>query len=143
MLAELSIFAGINSALLSRLEAEAPRRRFAAGQTIFSENEPGESLFVITSGAVEISRDAQKVAELPAGAFFGELALISDLPRSATARAAADSELLEISRELFHSFFGNDLALSYQISRAITQRLNSNAAAEGSPIRPGSIQLEV
>lgn len=143
MLADLSIFAGINPALLARLEAEASRRQFAAGQAIFAQNEPGESLFVIISGAVEISRDDQKVAELPAGAFFGELALISDLPRSATAWAAADSELLEISRELFQTFFGNDLQLSYQISRAITQRLNSNLAAAGQQVRPGRHQLEV
>jgi len=77
--------------------------RCAAGHIILSEGEPGQSVFVLASGAVRVfvrdtSGSNAQVAELREGAFFGEMATLSSRPRSATVTAAGACELLELDR---------------------------------------------
>ena len=77
---------------------------FQKGETIFEENTTGKSIMVIISGEVRITQRARISGEetltvLKKGDFFGEMALLEDLPRSATAIAHSDTFMLEISRE--------------------------------------------
>jgi CRP/FNR family cyclic AMP-dependent transcriptional regulator len=79
-------------------------RQIAAGTVLFQAGEPGESLFVVRSGEIELSiKDnlGQKITltNVTTGEIFGELALLEDKPRTATAVAHADSELIELERE--------------------------------------------
>jgi cAMP-dependent protein kinase regulator len=73
----------------------------APGEVVFKEGEPGKSMFVIGEGEVSVESGGQELARLGAGAFFGEIALITDLPRSATIRAIGRVELLGIDRDVF------------------------------------------
>jgi CRP-like cAMP-binding protein len=80
--------------------------RYEAGEVIFREGDEGDAMFVVVSGRVRISRSIPGVGEealtiLPRGAFFGEMALIDRLPRSADARAhEPDTVVLRMPREI-------------------------------------------
>ncbi|MEA3286210.1 MAG: cyclic nucleotide-binding domain-containing protein [Candidatus Marinimicrobia bacterium] len=80
-------------------------REFEEGEIIFKEHDPGSSMFIIQSGAVEVSsiKNNQKVvyAHLKTGAIFGEMALIDGQPRSATVTSLRKTRCIEMSRMLF------------------------------------------
>lgn len=103
-LARSSLFALLDEdervALAQRLEA----RRFAAGQTLFERGDPGAVLFLVKTGRVRTSlrNDAGEtivLAEHVPGDVFGEISLFDGRPRTATALAAEDSEVLTLERE--------------------------------------------
>jgi CRP-like cAMP-binding protein len=76
---------------------------FEPGGVIVTEGEPGQSLFVLTTGAVNVSvRDEQgrdvRLCRLDEGSFFGEISTLSGRPRTATIVAASDCELLELDK---------------------------------------------
>lgn len=81
-----------------------------AGQVIFKEGDPSAEAYIVKQGTIEILKKAAHgdvpLAELPAGALFGELGLFDDAPRSATARAKEASELEVITRDEFKQLLG-------------------------------------
>lgn len=84
-------------------------RKLAVGQVIFEEGELGDSLYVISSGEVEVVRKDSKgqprvLATLTAPQFFGEMSLIDKEYRSATVRAKTDCELLHLTAENLTTF---------------------------------------
>ncbi len=92
------VFAGLPRRLLARLAVRSFEKAYAPGEVVFHEGDPGKALFVVVEGAVAISRangDAEHVLRaVGPGACFGEMALIDDFPRSATARVTAPARLL-------------------------------------------------
>jgi cAMP-dependent protein kinase regulator len=81
---------------------------FEPGDILISEGEPGDSLFVLTSGVVKafVRTPAGKnvqVREMPEGAFFGEISVLSGKPRTATITAKTRCELLELDRATLDS----------------------------------------
>ena len=78
------------------------RRSEKAGTVIVTEGAPGDSMFIVSTGEVEATRDqdgeAVKLATLRDGDFFGEIAVLSGEPRTATVTANKNTELLELSR---------------------------------------------
>jgi CRP-like cAMP-binding protein len=77
------------------------RKVFFAGQKIFNEGDSGDRAFLIQSGSVEIIKNGVTLATLGPGELFGEMALIDDQPRMASAKAEADTSVVIISREAF------------------------------------------
>ena len=77
-------------------------RRFVKGNVVIQEGQPGDSFFLLAEGDVDVGRNiggkAVSMARLHPGAVFGEMALISKAPRTATVTADADSDLLELKR---------------------------------------------
>ncbi len=105
-------FTTLNSSQLQRLAAHVADRRAGPGETVVRQGEPGASCFMVRSGSVEvlIGRGGieERVATLSAGALFGEGALLTGAPRSATIRAVEPTELLELDREtLLFAMRGN------------------------------------
>lgn len=89
------------------LEEHGIVRKYQDGDTIFKQGEKGHEMYIIRSGKVKIFRqsDGQKVtlATLKIDDFFGEMALFSGKPRSATAQAIGKTELLAVDKETFLS----------------------------------------
>jgi len=82
------------------------KREIASGKTVFIENMPGESLYLVESGEVDISKmlaegDEQLLVTIGAGEVFGELAILDEAPRSATARVNNDTVLWRLERPDF------------------------------------------
>jgi voltage-gated potassium channel len=88
--------------LVEDLMRELEPRVAVPGERIFRQGDPGDALYFIQSGAVEVLGAGREViATLSDGAFFGEMALVSDQPRSATVRSVAYCDLCLLSREAF------------------------------------------
>ncbi len=99
----------------------------AAGDAIFSEGELGTEMFIIQRGQVEILRrvgdEDRQVAVLERGDFFGEMALLEDLPRSATARALTDAGLLRIDGATFDQMLRDNPEIAVRMMRKLSRRL--------------------
>ncbi len=89
---------------------------FQPGQTVFEQGDVGDRIYVIRQGEVEVMRDGVRLAMLGPGEYFGEMALLSNLPRNAAARATKATDVLTIAKgdltKLLSSFpeLGKDLA---------------------------------
>ena len=109
--------------LLTGNEIEA--RAYKRGDIIFREGDRALELFVIKSGEVRIQIGNRTVTELPAGSIFGEMALIDDEPRSATAVAASDVELVPVSEKQFLFLVSQTPFFALKVMRVLAQRLRS------------------
>jgi len=98
-------------------------RQYAKDEFIFCQNEPGKKMFCVKTGQVQLKVNGIPVETLGAGGILGEMALIEDKPRSATAVAMIDSELLVIDQERFELLLGLIPTFSIQIMQALSRRL--------------------
>ena len=82
------------------------RQTYQAGDRIFKEGDEGNMAYIVQSGEVEIVKEIDRVetvlGTVGQGGIFGEMALIDDQPRMATARAASGATLIVIDRTMFH-----------------------------------------
>jgi len=100
-LAATPLFSGLSQDALESLVAELQLVQLTKGETLFHEGDPGDALYVIVEGEVLVQAEGPprvEMARLGPGAFIGEVALMTDQPRSATVTAAGDAELLRIDR---------------------------------------------
>jgi CRP-like cAMP-binding protein len=108
---------------------------FKAGTVLFHEGQPGDHMYVITHGEVEIRRNVGEtervLAVLPAGEFFGEMAILNARPRSATAVVRVDSRLLVIAGNTFEAMLRARPEIAMRIIKALASRLeNANQHIE-------------
>jgi MFS family permease len=105
--AELRLLRGVpmlgplSAPVLERLAGSTVHLSAPAGSTIIRAGEPGDRFYVIEAGRVEVEVDRWRVRDLDVGDGFGEIALVRDVPRTATLRAITDARLLAIDREPF------------------------------------------
>jgi CRP-like cAMP-binding protein len=91
--------------------------------SFFREGEDADELFVIKSGYVQIQIGNRIVADLAADTIFGEIALIDDEPRSATAVAITDVELVPVSERQFLFLVSQTPYFALKVMRVLAQRL--------------------
>ncbi len=103
-------------------------RRYAAGETIYNEGDPGDAMFIIKEGEIEVLRGVgggtARLAVLSKGAIFGEMAVLRDLPRSTTARAVGPVCLVVMPRNAFLNAFNRDNPLGLKLLRTLCERLS-------------------
>lgn len=123
---------GLSDADIGRLAEFCEDRQMAEGTTVFIENMPGESLFLICKGTIRISRmfaegDEKTLVVLGPEDVFGEMAVIDGLPRSATARVAEDVELISLKKKDFEALCKSApelaLKLTMNIVRIFSKRI--------------------
>ncbi len=115
-------------------------RHLEAGETVFRADDPGDALYIVARGTVEVLADSpgggpvagKPIAELGAGHAFGEMALLSGGLRTATVRSVAPTDLLEISREDFERRIALDPAMARAVKRLSHERAISNLSSGGS-----------
>ncbi len=124
----LPLFAGMEEEALARFQAAMEPVAFARGQQILKQGEPGEHMFVLESGRVRIVvRDAQqvvifeKIAEAPA--ILGEMALITQEPRTATIVAEDDVQCLRIAKPTLSDLFIRHPETGVFLTRLVGERL--------------------
>ncbi len=124
------------SALFSDLSGEPLERfcqcldivRFAPGDVIFREGDPGDTMFVIGEGTVALSKrmghGAREIARLGPGMHFGDMALISDDPRSAQATASTEVAAIQVGHAGFEALMAEDPGFARKLLRELTRRLS-------------------
>lgn len=115
-LASIPFFSGLDPASLESVGRGMRTRRFRRGEVIFHQGDPGDALFIVSSGAIKIvlpseTGDEAILATLRVGDVFGELALLDGAPRSATAVAIEPSETLVLPRDRFRDLLATEPAI--------------------------------
>jgi hypothetical protein len=95
------IFAPLPPPRLEELAAGLAERRVAAGETIVTEGEHGDEFFLVEAGRVRVTVGGADAGELGPGEGFGEIALLRDVPRTATVQATEDTTLYVLDRAQF------------------------------------------
>lgn len=113
----------VDFGILSRMNTAT--RAFKAGETIFKEGDPAEELFVIQSGKVEIRLGNRLLDTLEEKAIFGEMALIDDTPRSATAVAVTDVTLVPVAEKQFLFLASQTPYFALNVMRVLARRLRA------------------
>jgi len=101
LLRAIPIFTPLSPAVLEGLAARLEPVKVAAGDVIVRQGDPGERFYIVASGEVEVVIDGQVQGTQGPGDHFGEIALLRDLPRTATVAARTDAELFALEREDF------------------------------------------
>ncbi|MGE5306483.1 MAG: cyclic nucleotide-binding domain-containing protein [Alphaproteobacteria bacterium] len=119
LLAKVPLFSGLSQRQLGKLLIKLFERNYQAGETIFVQGEAGKALFIVLSGKVLIFRNnneaEEQLATLTAGSYFGELALIDDQPRFASARADEPTGLLMLYKTDFDDLMDGHKAIAIKI----------------------------
>jgi HD-GYP domain-containing protein (c-di-GMP phosphodiesterase class II) len=132
-LRKLDFFAGMPDDYLALVYRVARRRSFRPGQIVIEEKSAEDTFFIIRSGRVRITKRMETGEEIMlgeegAGGFFGEMAVLDEGARSATARALEPTRLLEISRDDFKALLDQAPLLAYPMMRVLSSRLRDTGA---------------
>jgi CRP/FNR family cyclic AMP-dependent transcriptional regulator len=134
LLKRVPLFQGLSDDELTALEASLKTRRIAPRSWLFAKGDAGGSMFVIVRGKVRVLLPATQpgaasvlLNELGEGAFFGEMALIDNLPRMASAEVPDGAELLELTRDGLLGLLGRDPKIGMSMLAVMSHRLRAAA----------------
>jgi CRP-like cAMP-binding protein len=127
-LAAVPLFSRLPRKDLSRLGRAVVERKYKKGETIVKEGEQAVAFFIIVGGKAEVVRSAntkksQHLAELGAGQFFGEMALLDGLPRVSTVRATEETSCLVLSRWDFVAELRTNPHIAVEMLPILSRRL--------------------
>jgi len=105
---------------------------FQTGDTIFTEGEPGENLYVVRGGEVEIQSNGVTIDTVGEGSILGEMALIDSSARSATAVAKSGCELIPVDQKRFTFLVQQTPFFAIHVMRVLADRLRKTNALVGS-----------
>ena len=143
-LRSVPLFADLAPELRAEAAAGATPVRVEAGEWLFRQGEPADSLYVVLSGRLEVlieSPEPVLIRMADQGAALGELALLTDSTRSASVRARRDSDLLRLERAGFLALLERDPAFAVALTRVLAALLSA-AALDPEPVPlPATIAL--
>lgn len=127
LLRKIPMFSKIEPAKLKLLAFTSQRLTFNAGQELFHHGDPGDTAYIIISGSAKILVDAAgeelEVATVSQNDVVGEMAILIDVPRTATVRADTDLTTLAISKEQFFRMIAEFPEMAVEIMRELAVRL--------------------
>lgn len=123
LLRSVPLFATLDDGELQDVGRHADEVAVPASTTIVTQNAVGNSFYVIVDGRADVMRDDQKLAELGPGDFLGEMALLEDLPRSATVVTTVPCRLLEMHRRDFSTVLDDAPHLARKMLAIMAHRL--------------------
>ncbi|HTY08066.1 MAG TPA: cyclic nucleotide-binding domain-containing protein [Candidatus Edwardsbacteria bacterium] len=133
VLKKVILFKYLSPSELDSLASRLQKRDIAKGTVVFKEGSDGQEMFLITKGEMEISisrNDSKLVlAELGESSFFGEMALITDKPRTATVIALVDSEAYVLSKTEFQGLLVKEPQLMARLLMAMAEVLSQRIQA--------------
>jgi CRP-like cAMP-binding protein len=126
-LARLPFLSSATPAQIDRLAQGVRSIRYGKGEVLFRQNDPGDELFLISSGTLDIfvvngRKAEEKIASVGVGSFVGERSLLTGEPRSATARAAGDCSVFVIGKVAMGELLREHAALAEQIAETMAER---------------------
>src|SRR5262245_50734724 len=101
--------------------------RYKAGDVVFRDGETGEEMYIVNSGAVEVIKEVEGrrtvLSRLEKGDFFGEMAILEALPRSATVDVVEDAVLIRINKATFETLLKSNIEIAIRMLRKYSIRL--------------------
>jgi signal transduction histidine kinase len=121
---------------------------YAAGATVFAEGSRGDRFYIVLDGLVEVWKDAEGIpdnllAVHGSGHLFGEIALVDDLPRSATVRVREPARLLYLTREEFRSAIERSPGMALSVLRALSSMIRTSNESYVSKLQERNQELAV
>ena len=135
-------FHGLDSALLMDLARQFVTERFEAGEIVFSQGEPGERFYVVVRGQLDVimtdpSGRERRLTTLNDGSYFGEIALLQEVRRTATVRARTASVCLTLDRQQFLDLMATSPDLRAAFDQGVAARREADVA--GAKTQPTSV----
>ena len=132
ILRRIPIFAQIDPAKLKLMAFASERVTYKPGQVLFKEGERGDAAYIVLKGTADImiSSDSGplRVASLSDNEIIGEIAILCDIPRTATVQAATELTTLKITTELFFRMLMDFPEMGVEIMRVLAHRLEQTTA---------------
>lgn len=126
-LRKIPLFRGVDDAKLRLLAFMSERVRFEAGETLVQEGDFGDVAYIILSGQADVviatPHGEQPVATVKENDFVGEIAILINVPRTATVRATSDITALAVSKEHFFKLVKTFPDMGIEVMRALAHRL--------------------
>ena len=124
LLRSVELFSFLPPAELERVASHLQRVDAEAGDLLMRQGDRGDGVFLVKSGTVEVIKDGFHVADLGPGSLVGEIALLRDVPRTATVRVADAAELYALERDEFLRIVTGDVTVAGQADAIADARLN-------------------
>jgi CRP-like cAMP-binding protein len=129
LLRSVPLFAKIEPSKLKLLAFTSERLTFAANQVLFNQGDIGDAAYVIIDGQAEVVVQTPNgpltVAKVGKNAFVGEIAILIDVPRTATIKASTRLETLKISKDLFFRLVKEFPEMAVEIMRELARRVEA------------------
>ena len=140
LLKQAAIFQDLDDGELARVAEVCREQKFAVGQHVFKEGEPGNRMFIISEGDVRISRTIpgsgeEALAVLKPGASFGEMAIFDRSERSTDAIANTSCTLLTISRSDFELLLDFNRDIAYKVLWSVVRLLSARLRVTNDNLR--------
>jgi uncharacterized membrane protein len=127
ILAHATLFEDLSPEDVADLAEHLKRRTLAAGEVLFEKGDHGDSMFMVVDGIVDIylpsAGDAVLLKQVNVGQYFGELTLFDEKPRSATARARTECELLELERDTLYEHMTKRPRIAVSMLAELSERI--------------------
>jgi CRP/FNR family transcriptional regulator, cyclic AMP receptor protein len=127
LLKGVPIFARIEPAKLKLLAFTSERMNFAAGEELFHQGDPGDAMYVILGGTADVVIDSPAgpitVAQLKKNNFVGDMAILGDVPRTATIKATESLTTLKISKDMFYRLVTEFPQMAIEMMRELAHRV--------------------
>src|SRR5215831_15877060 len=130
LLRKIDLFAGLDRVVLAKLAAHLHPHPFSSSSTIFRQGEAGDAFYVVATGTVgvyvndESNAGQARVRVLHAGEPFGEMALLTNTPRTATIRAETNCEVLRLERSSFLDLVREQPTVALAVAATLSRRLS-------------------
>jgi len=119
----VSLFSNVPGNELVPLAMRARVIRLAPGDVVFHEGDPGDSLFIVFHGQIALHAGGRELAVLGEGEVLGELAMLDEAPRTVTATAVGDADVLQVSTEDFRVAVQDTSEFANRVISVLAKRL--------------------
>ena len=130
LLKRVPLFAGCSKVELQKLAAIADEIDLRDGTELTREGRPGREFFVLIDGTVAVTQEGERVAELTSGDWIGEIALLTNAPRTATVTATSPVRVLVITDRAFRQVVETTPSIAVKMLERIGERLAHDAAKQ-------------
>ena len=122
-MARIPLFCRLSKSELARIAQLADEVDLPPGKTLTTEGSRGREFFVLLEGSAEVQRGGRRIATMQGGDFFGEIALVTDVPRTATVTTTSIVHALVITDRAFRALLRESPAIQGKVLEAVASRL--------------------
>ena len=127
LISRVPLFQGCSQAELARVAAITTQVEIPEGEVLMREGEPGETFVILVAGSAEVRKGKRHIGTLGAGDFAGEIALLTNVPRTATVRTTSHATALRATRKGFAALLDESPSIERKVLRALADRIAPTA----------------